>query len=436
MWWLPEYGGFQSTKCHKLEKYKFGTCYIINDEEYITDHGDQFPKLHAARTPAVHARSNDRAGYGSVRYQDLAKCDAWPWLLARDGKKISIKFPPGSTNPGGSKMPLSLIKRNGSKNWYIRGTYLGTTIFKSSGTDRKSIAKTRQKDIEHRIEKGGGVYHRNFAEACIEYIKSCPDGELQYARRLLDYFKETPLIDIDQAAIEKCVEKLYPDGKPATINRNIITPIAAILHRGASLSMCQWMRVKRRKEPKGRDAILTSEQADALLDAANTKLEPVILLMLTTGCRAGEAIKLEWQDVDLPRNHVTFRDTKNGETYGCHLHPTTVAALANLVRRNDSVFGYTYINRKALNRDFKAACNKAGIEYGRNGGITPHSLRHTYATWLRQNGQDLPSLMALGRWKDTKSVVRYAHVSSDEQKAAIDMLPVQNLCIRKNRTGN
>jgi integrase len=333
-------------------------------------------------------------------------------------------------------MPLSLCKRDGFSNWYIRGTYLGVKVFKSSGTDRKSIAKTQQKDIEHQIEKGGGVYHYNFTDACLEYAKFCPRGELQYARRLLDYFKETPLIDINQAAIEKCVGKLYPEGKPGTINRNIITPIAAILHHAASLDMCQWMRVKRRKEPRGRDAILTSEQADALLDAASTKLEPVIRFMLTTGCRAGEAIKLEWQDVDLPRNHVTFRNTKNGETYGCHLHPTTVITLANLIKRNDTVFGYTYLNRKALNRDFKAACNKAGIEYGRNGGITPHSLRHTYATWHRENGQDLRSVMALGRWKDIKSVVRYTHVSSAEQKDAIDMLLVQNPCIRKIRTGN
>lgn len=316
-------------------------------------------------------------------------------------------------------MPLDTKKRKGSPHWYVRGTYLGVRVYESARTTKRTVAKRRQREIERGIEKSGGVPRHTFGDAADEYLKICPDGETAYVERLLDYFEGTLLMDIDQAAIERCVAAHYPAAQPSTINRNIITPVAAILHRGAELGMCPWIRVKRRKEPKGRDVVITPDQAEALLAAASDKLRPIVMFMLTTGCRAGEAIKLKWEDVDLSRSHVTFRDTKNGETYGCHLHQATVAELANLTKRNDSVFGYTYVNRKALNRDFNAACKKAGIP-----DFTPHGLRHTYATWLRQNGEDLRSLMALGRWKDVKSVARYTHVSVKEQRDAIDKLPV------------
>lgn len=332
-------------------------------------------------------------------------------------------------------MSLKLVKRPRGASWYIRGTYLGVCVFRSTGTDRKAAAWQELRAVERRIEQGGGVTRHTFADAALAYLKVCPDSEVPKVERLLSFFGVAALADIDPAAIQHCADALYPTAAPGTVNRNCLTPLAAVLHHGAGLGMCQWLRVRKRREPRGRDMVLTPEQGQDLLDACPPKLHAIVLFMLTTGCRAGEAIKLTWADVDLNRAHVTFSDTKNGETYGCHLHSLTVAELASLPRLNDSVFGYSYVNRRALNRDFKAACARAGIPCGRPHGITPHSLRHTYATWLRQGGEDLRSVMALGRWKDVKSVARYAHVSAAEQRAAIESLPVQNPRNRRQGTG-
>jgi hypothetical protein len=57
--------------------------------------------------------------------------------------------------------------------------------------------------------------------------------------------------------------------------------------------------------------------------------------------------------------------------------------------------------------------------------FTMHWTRHNYATWLRREpGNDTRKLMDLGRWKDVRSVMRYQHVASHEQVAALAKLPL------------
>ena len=68
-------------------------------------------------------------------------------------------------------------------------------------------------------------------------------------------------------------------------------------------------------ERPNRARVLTPAERKALLAATLT--EPTLHLFttmaLSTACRAGELVKLRWQDVDLDQGQVVFRDTKNGQ---------------------------------------------------------------------------------------------------------------------------
>ena len=153
--------------------------------------------------------------------------------------------------------------------------------------------------------------------------------------------------------------------------------------------------------------------------------------MLYTGARTGEALWLDWRDVDLSRAHVQFPKTKNGDARGVPLHLRAVAALANLKGRAGEVFrrpdGKPY--SRARNADdtsagsriktaFKAACRRGGIV-----DFHPHDCRHTWATWHYQENRDLGALMRLGGWKSERMVMRYAHVNVGELQHTIDKLP-------------
>ena len=51
-----------------------------------------------------------------------------------------------------------------------------------------------------------------------------------------------------------------------------------------------------------------------------------------------------------------------------------------------------------------------------------HDLRHTFATRLVQNGVDLLTLQKLGRWKEVKMVMRYAHHCTESLRAGIEVM--------------
>ena len=165
--------------------------------------------------------------------------------------------------------------------------------------------------------------------------------------------------------------------------------------------------------------------------------------MLYTGARVGEALWLDWRDVDLARNHVSFPKTKDGDARGVPLHARIIAALTYLPHRDGEVFrrpdGLPYARPKnmtdtsagsRIKNAFGGARRRAGID-----NFHPHDCRHTWATWHYAENRDLGALMKLGGWRTVAMVLRYAHVNVAELAASINALPGGNLGDTKTKKG-
>ena len=126
--------------------------------------------------------------------------------------------------------------------------------------------------------------------------------------------------------------------KPSTVNRQVYTPISAVKHYGAEHGLCDYPRIRRPEQPKGRVRWLQPEEAEQLIDACAAHMQPLVTFLLYTGARLSEALYLDWRDVDLSRRHVSFTDTKNGESRGVPLHDRVVAALGNLEHRDGALW--------------------------------------------------------------------------------------------------
>lgn len=113
-------------------------------------------------------------------------------------------------------MPIELIPpREGlSSNWRIRGTYLKQYVDRSTGTSDRGTARKVLKDIEHQIEIGEFSKSNGptFASVAANYMKA--GGECMYFRQLLLHFGETPIGRIDQEAIDRAAETIYPQRQP------------------------------------------------------------------------------------------------------------------------------------------------------------------------------------------------------------------------------
>src|SRR5262245_25716531 len=162
-------------------------------------------------------------------------------------------------------MPLTLIPPRKSPFWSVRGTYLGVYVNRSTKAGKRAIAAKVLKQWEREIERGEFTERgeQTFAGAAAAYMTA--GGERIYLRRLLEHFGEKPLKQIDQAEFDGPAISINPLASPATRNRQVYTPMSAILrHVGHKLDL---------RRPKGSEgnkqtAWLWPEQAFRLFDEA------------------------------------------------------------------------------------------------------------------------------------------------------------------------
>jgi integrase len=329
-------------------------------------------------------------------------------------------------------MPLRLVKRPKSPYWIIRGT-LRIRVEESTGvSDRRAaeeiLIKREAEILEQSIH--GHRATATFARAALSYLQN--GGSRRFTAPVIRHFGTLPLAKIDQDALDQGAKKLYPNASPSTRNRQFYAIASSILHHAAKRGWCPPPIIERPATPPGRIRSITIDEADRLITACSDHLRPLVIFMLYTGARTGEALWLDWRDVDLSRAHVQFPKTKNGEARGVPLHPRVVAALANLKGRASEVFrrpdGKPYRRPRSaddtsagtrIKTAFKAACKRANFH--------PHDCRHTWATWHYTKNHDFTKLKELGGWKTDSMVMRYAHTNVSQHQDSIDNLPGGNL---------
>lgn len=166
---------------------------------------------------------------------------------------------------------------------------------------------------------------------------------------------------------------------------------------------------------------ITETQAQKLLNALPAHQREVVVFALSTGLRQGNVLGLTWDQVHLDRRMamVEHGDTKNGEALGVPLNDIAMAVLLRQQGEHEtSVFTYRGKPLRSANtRAWRKALAESGIT-----NFRWHDLRHTWASWLRQN--DVPTwvLQELGGWKSESMVRRYAHMSVKHLQPYADQL--------------
>jgi integrase len=357
-------------------------------------------------------------------------------------------------------MPLKVHPPRAGKtpNYSIRGTYLGVTVDRSSGTPKKAIAEQQRKRLETAIERGEYPEKPKqpdaptFLSAAVAYMKA--GRPRRHIARLIEHFADTPLAEIDQAAIDEAALTLYPNVTPATRNGSVYTPVGAILHHaGVDIT------VKRPKGYKGKQTtrFLLPPDAFAIIEAAKAvdeEMGRLLTFLLYTGCRIGEALALKWETISLERCEAYIETSKNDDPRTVRLTQDAMAALGT-VKPAGRVFrfhqgghrNFLFLNAKVT------ACGLPAVKRPKRGAkqivppyrlswVTFHTFCHTWATWMRRfGGADLQGLVATNRWRDPRSAARYAHVVAHEEWERVDMLPrmgevVDSPAIVKKATAN
>lgn len=332
--------------------------------------------------------------------------------------------------------------------WRVRGTYLGVRVNRSTKTGDRALAKKALDKWKREIECGefAGPGDPTFAGAAAAYMKA--GGDARPMEPLLRHFMERPLRRIDQAAIDAAAIALFPGACPATRNREVYTPVSAVL-KHANVDF----KIKRPKGSRGRVVTrwLWPEDAFRLFAAAATvDAEFAILLrfLCYTGCRISEALTMACDDVRLEEAFAYVRTSKNGDPRPVFLPVELVTAMESHPRGpkrgSERVFRFHQGGalRYLLSAAKLIACGKPKpkrLKHGKTVPFEPHELEwvnfhsfcHTYATWMRRYaGRDTKGLVGTGRWRSEQSASRYAHVVPSEDARAATLLPVPKLACK------
>lgn len=176
--------------------------------------------------------------------------------------------------------------------------------------------------------------------------------------------------------------------------------------------------------------ILTGKEVELLLaqpsavDAKGFRDKAMLEVMYATGMRVTELIDLDVEDVNLELSVVKCRSAKKSRAIP--LYPAALKALTVYIRDvrpamiadpgERALFvnlGGSRMSRQGFWKILKYYQGKAGIEKE----ITPHTLRHSFAVHLLENGADLGSLQELMGHSDISSTQLYTHLVDQKLKA-------------------
>ncbi len=185
-------------------------------------------------------------------------------------------------------------------------------------------------------------------------------------------------------------------------------------------------KVKPVKESAGRLRYLEPDEAGKLWAAAPEPLRTIVLCGISAGLRIeSEALTLRWPSVDLKRASLTVESAyaKSGKTRTVPLNRPLRAALAAL-RAEERSGEWVFAQRdgspyRSIRTAFQTACRHAGLK-----GVTPHVLRHTFASWLVMAGVDLRTVQELGGWSSLDLVQRYSHLSPSHKAEAVERIAI------------
>ena len=335
-------------------------------------------------------------------------------------------------------MPLKVVVRKQTGALTISGTIPlkdGTSVRVQQRAKSNDLARAREEAavIEAEIlrrdwhgERRDAHVH-TFDDAIVKYLEAKPRNQrtaMQVERLRKTIGGATPLASIDQDLISRLrrerQEKAAAAGKEAaesSLLREVQVPLNAILRVAARRKMCDFPTFETVEVTEGRIVFFLPSQAEQMIMAVRPHLKPFLTFLFTTGARMAEALYLDWRDVDLiGAKAILWPDqTKAKKRRNVFLPPRAVAALEAFPHREGAVFrrsdGKPYIDNERLHGgQLLRTWNRARDRIGLSDELTPHSTRHTWATWYYALYLDPIKLQKEGGWASLDLVARYAHL--------------------------
>ncbi|MGE4457475.1 MAG: tyrosine-type recombinase/integrase [Arcobacteraceae bacterium] len=254
-----------------------------------------------------------------------------------------------------------------------------------------------------------------------------------FNKHLKDYFVD--LETVTKSDIEKLISSLEQKKNQNGVSlsqqtiKNILGILSAIVNFGLKENLLKndiTKFYKRGTIDNARERYLSKEEIKALylrLEQEEEFYLVFVKLSLNTGGRAATILNIKKKDINFNQNTITLKDFKNDSTYTGFLNDDLSNLLKQYTQRmnlNDPLFtlGQTTLLRN-LGSILSELFNVGIDQDDRKNRVVVHTLRHTFASHLANEGTPIFTIQKLMNHKDISMTMRYAKLAPDSGRESI-----------------
>lgn len=316
--------------------------------------------------------------------------------------------------------------------WNKKGKYLSIPFKENYLKEIEDFAKN--KNLKFIFEEEGADDNRTkrISPDGNPNYKRCPESyllklrELRYSEQtikvysytfeeFINYFEETELALITDAMITDFLSFLVTERKVSSSYQNqSINAIKFYYERILKQDRKTYMIDRPRTEKTLPEVLNEAEVLRMINVIDNLKHKAIVLTVYSSGIRLGELINLKWKDVDSKRMQIRVVQGKGKKDRVTILSKTLLKLLRDYFKQYkpkewmfEGVEGGQY-SARSVQMIVKAAAKKAGIK--KKVGV--HTLRHTFATHLLENGTDLRYIQGLLGHESSRTTEIYTHITT------------------------
>jgi len=358
-------------------------------------------------------------------------------------------------------------KIKGSGEWWVFLTRNG--VRKSKLVGDEETAQKVAKELRKKIAKGDfgilkkkadsfGAYAKRWRESVLPATckpATVADYESILDNHVLPVFKSQPIDKINRLSVKVFLLQKINQGLAVSTVTHIKNAISGVFNLAVddeviSVNPAQKLgKIMKAQERRLKGDPLNREELAVLLEAFQQhypKHYPMALTLARTGMRLGEALALQWGDIDLKGRFIyvqrgfsrgKIQTPKSGKPRPVDMSRQLADVLSEL-KEDRKVIAFEGNGQEwvfadengapfysmSFQRIFKRALQKAGLRH-----VRVHDLRHTFASLLIQAGESLAYVKdQLGHHSIKVTVDIYGHLCPEGNKAAVDRLDDELFC--------
>lgn len=333
------------------------------------------------------------------------------------------------------------VRPTGGKTYYLRYTDTRGKTRQYKLADERDITLSQARQLAETMRNKIAMGHDPLGAKTV--LKATPTVDQFFKERYLPYAKgykrswktdeslyrnhigprigKKPLDEVRKEDVIKLLHSRKAEGAAVgSANRLVVLTCymfnMAIKWEVPSMTKNPASGIKLYDDPPTKERFLSIDEAQRLYasvqNSENTMLKYIVPMLILTGARRNEVLHAKWIDIDLVNMSWRIPRTKSGRPRHVPLSASVIELLEHIPRNQDSPYIFanpaTQLPFVSIYYSWNAARKAVGLS-----DVRLHDLRHSFASFLVNNGRSIYEVQKILGHTQIKTTQRYAHLSQE-----------------------